>query len=331
MKKIIFDINGNDNGIGSQIEASFLFLKSNPNYEITLIGNKEEILKFQEKQNFKHEKLVIIDNKIAVDKELSPRENFKINNSMNKGLDVLKENKGDAFLSSGDSASLLFSSSMKLKKIKGIDRAAFMPVIPTIHKSKKFVLLDVGANLNIKAEHLVQWAILANVFVKEILKQENPKISILNIGTEDNKGYDYHIEANKMLKERKDINYYGFIEPRYLLEGMVDVVLCDGYAGNIALKSLEGTVLSFLKLIKGSLTKTTGRKILAAGLKGAFNDIKEHLDYRNVGSAWVVGVNGIIIKTHGSSDTKSYLGALNQIKIFIESNAKEKIIDSVKI
>lgn len=321
MKKIIFDALGNDNGIKASLEASKAFLEQNQDFQIQLIADKKEVETFA----IKHENLIIIDNSVSVDKTKSPKENYKAKNSMNQGIDMLKNNEAQAFLSSGDSASLLFSSSIRLKKFSGIERAAFMPILPTIKKNKKALLLDVGANLNIKAEHLIQWAKFTNVFAQQILDIENPRISILNIGTEDNKGFDFHIEANKQLKEISDLNYIGFLEPREILENKADIILSDGYAGNVALKTIEGTVLSFLKLIKTNLTKTLLRKILATMLRPAFNDIKEYFDYRNVGSAWVIGLNGIIIKTHGSSDKKAYLGALNQIKTFINKNALEKL------
>lgn len=321
MKKIIFDALGNDNGIKASLEASKEFLDNNPDYKIHLIADKKDVLAF----NILHPNLIIVNNNITVDKNKSAKENYKINNSMNQGINLLVQKKANAFVTSGDSASLLLSSSIKLKKFKGIERAAFMPIMPTINKNEKVLLLDVGANLHIKAEHLVQWAKFATVFAQEILDVAKPRISILNIGVEDNKGFDYHIQAHKELKKDKKLNYIGFIEPRYILENKTDIIISDGYAGNIALKTTEGTVLSFLKLMKKSLTKSLYRKVLAKLLTPAFKDLKEHFDYRNVGSAWVIGLNGIIIKTHGSSDKKAYLGALNQIKVFIEKDALTKL------
>ncbi|MGL4343479.1 MAG: phosphate acyltransferase PlsX [Metamycoplasmataceae bacterium] len=321
MNKIIFDIMGNDNGIEPAILATKNFLKINPNYKVILIGDKNLI----DNYDLDLSRVEIIDVKLEVKKNTNPRDNLKQENSMNIALNLLKENHGDALISSGDSASLLVSSMLHLRKIEGIDRPSFMPIIPTILENKRFLLLDVGANLSVKSEHLVQWAKMANIFSQTILDVPNPNLFLLNIGTEDNKGYEVQIEANKILKNEKNINYKGFIEPRYLLEGEADIIIADGYAGNIALKTLEGTILSFLKLMKRNLFKNIYRKILSLMLKKAFVDIKEHLDYRNVGSAWVLGVNGIVLKTHGASDDKAYLGALNQVKEFIEKDAFNKI------
>ncbi|MGL4183744.1 MAG: phosphate acyltransferase PlsX [Metamycoplasmataceae bacterium] len=325
MKKIIFDIQGNDNGIDASLSASKDFIKNNNNnYKIILVGDEKEILE-KEPSFLNNNQIEIINVLEVVNKDLSPLENLRIDNSMNIALKLLKDGEGDGVISSGDSGSFLVSSMFILKKINNIERAAFMPIIPTILENKKFILLDVGANISVKENHLVQWAKMGNIFSKEILNISDPKVYLLNIGTEDNKGLEPQIKANKILKEDKTINYQGFIEPRSLLEGEADVVISDGYAGNITLKTLEGTILSFLKLMKKNLTKNIFRKISTLTLKGAFKEIKEHLDYRNVGSAWVLGVDGIVLKTHGSSDKKAYLGALNQMKNFIEKDALVKI------
>ncbi|MGL5308472.1 MAG: phosphate acyltransferase PlsX, partial [Metamycoplasmataceae bacterium] len=248
-------------------------------------------------------------------------------NSMNTALNLLKDNAVDACISPGDSARLMSSSIFILKRLEGISRPAFMPIFPTVIKKKKFLMLDVGANLDINPEHLVQWAKLGQAFSKAVLKIENPKVSILNVGTEENKGFEAHGIANKQLLELRDegiMNYVGFVEGRDLLAGDVDVVVTDGYAGNICLKTMEGVIINFQKLIKQNLTSNLFRKICALFLKSAFNDVKEHLDYRNVGAAWVIGVEGIVIKCHGSSDHKSYNGALEQVKLALDANALEE-------
>lgn len=320
--KIIFDINGNDNGIKAAITASLEFVKNNLNYKIILVGNKKEISKYANES----ERIEFFDSPTPVIKDNNVIGSYKENNSMNDALKLLKKGEGSAVLSSSDSAKYLSSALMILKRIPGIDRPAFMSVLPTIFKDKKVLLLDEGANLQVKPEYLVQWANVASIFSQEILSIPKPKVAILNIGTESNKGFDHHKEANQiLLNSSNSFEYKGFIESRYILEGEVDVVVTDGYAGNIALKSLEGTVLSFSKLMKSTLTKNLYRKMMALSLKKSFKDIKEHLDYRNVGAAWILGINGIVIKAHGSSDKKAYLGALSQIANAIEADALNKM------
>ena len=322
-KTIIFDLNGNDNGILAGVEAAKIFCQNHPDYQIILVGNQDEISQIIEP----NEQIQIHHSPNQVSKDVANLTTcFKEDNSMNAALNLLKEQKGAAVLSSGDSGKYLMSSLMILKRLPNVNRPAFMSIIPTILANKKFLLLDEGANLHTSSDHLVQWAKLGAIFAKTILNVENPKVGIVNIGTEDYKGYEFHQEANQILKTtQNDFDYLGFVETRKLLEGFCDVAVADGFTGNITLKTLEGTVLAFLKLIKNQLTKTTMRKLATAFLKNAFGEIKEQLDYRNVGAAWILGINGIVIKAHGSSDQKAYLGALNQIKIAIETNALEKL------
>ena len=324
MKKIAFDVMGNDNGVEDGIKAAMTFVDQNIDYSIILIGDENEINKYL----IKGERIIVMHNPNLVDKYSSLKSAHTEDNSMTMALKLLKDGKVDGCISPGDSARLMVSSIFILKRLPGIFRPAFMPVFPTINKGQKFVMLDVGANLEINTDYLIQWAKLGSLFAKTVLKIENPKVSILNVGTENNKGFAEHQEANIELmkqKENNEINYIGFIEGRDLLSGKSDVVVTDRYAGNIALKSMEGAILNFQKIIKNHLTSNIFRKINAFLLKGAFKDIKEHLDYRNVGAAWIIGVNGVVVKCHGSSDEKGYQGSLLQIKNTIDSNALEEI------
>ena len=323
MKKIAFDVMGNDNGVEAAIIASMQFVKKYNDYAIVLVGDENLI----NKTLIPHERISVVNNPNDIDKTSSLRSAHLDNNSMTTTLKLLKEGEVDACLSSGDSGRLMISSIFLLKRLKGISRPAFMPIFPCIIKDKKFVMLDVGANLDINAEHLVQWAKLGVAFASTVLKAPNPRVSILNVGTEDDKGFEAHHVAHaelKKLKETNEMNYLGFIEGRDILEGKVDVIVSDGYAGNIALKSMEGAILNFQKIIKENSTSNIFRKINALMLKKAFNNIKEHLDYRNVGAAWIIGVDGIIIKCHGSSDAKAYQGALMQLKQGLDMNALEE-------
>ncbi len=327
-RTIIFDVMGNDNGVRAGVLAARDFIEKNIEYKIILVGDKNEINKYCEES----EKIKIVDNPNVVQKNNEDLINaHREDNSMNTALKLLKDGEGAGVLSSGDSGKYLASAMMIIKRLPLASRPAFVSIIPTIKQDKKFLLLDEGANLNTTEEYLVQWSKLAAAFSKSILKVENPKVAILNIGTEDYKGFEHHQKANKILLESKNkFDYVGFIESRYLLEGNVDVVVADGYGGNMTLKALEGTVLSFTKLLKNNINKNIWRKFCAFLMKKTFKDVKEQLDYRNVGAAWILGINGIVIKSHGSSDVKAYLGALNQIKNAIESDALNKFKKSLE-
>lgn len=325
MKTIAFDLMGSDGKISESIAAINEFLTKNQDYKIFLVGDKLEIEKYLNPQFINENKVEILnETRVAKANENNIREISKQTTSMSVALDLVSDNKASAILSAGDSGTYLGLATLKIKRLNNVSRAAFMPMIPTLKENKFFLLLDAGANLVVKPEYFDQWAIISSTFYKNLFNIDSPTVGLVNIGTEEYKGFDYHTEANLLLKENKNINYKGFIETRDLLKGEIDIVLADGYAGNITLKTMEGTVLNFSKLLKEKLTKKIIRKILSLLLKPAFKEVKERLDYRNIGAAWVIGLNGIVIKSHGSSDKKAYLGALNQIKLAIESDILNK-------
>ncbi|WP_029513486.1 phosphate acyltransferase PlsX [Mycoplasmopsis primatum] len=327
--KIAFDVNGNDNGPEAAVIASCAFLKLNKNYEITLIGSENEINSALSKIKNKPENLKIINNPNIPSDVKNFHKSLREDTSMNMAIDLVANGKADAVLSSGDSGTYLGCTTFKLKRLPNVSRSAFMPLMPTII-GRKFLLLDVGANIETKSEYLVEWAKIANVYARALLNTTNPRVSLINIGTEDYKGLEIVKNANEVLKNDKFLNYRGFIEPRALLEGTTDVAIIDGYGGNLVLKSLEGAILSFKKLLKSKIMISPIRKLGYLFLKGAFKDVAETLDYRNVGAAWVIGLNGVAIKCHGSSDSKAYIGALNQVKLALENNILQAVKNAIK-
>ncbi|AIA29660.1 phosphate acyltransferase [Mycoplasmopsis californica] len=328
--KIAFDINGNDNGIFAAIQASVEFAQKNPHFNIILIGPQSQIQDLiTEKYSTFPQNISIIDNPNIASNPDNIRASLHEDTSMNQAIELVKNQQADAVLSSGNSGLYLATSTFKLKRLPNISRAAFMPIIPTII-GRKFLLLDVGANIDSKSDFLVEWAKIANVFAKVILNTQKPNIALINIGTEDSKGTEVVREAHQILKNDKSLNYIGFREPRDILNYVCDVAVIDGYGGNLVLKSLEGAILSFKKLLKEKIMMTPTRKLGFLLAKNAFRDVAETLDYRNVGAAWVIGVNGVAIKSHGSSDSKAYLGALNQIKIALENNILAKVKKAIE-
>lgn len=321
MKTIAFDLNGNDNGVRAGIEAVIEFVKVNLDYIFILVGDKKEISKYVKDT----ERIKIIDKPELATSTKGALAARKSDSSMATAIRLVKDGKAQAVISSGDSGSYLSMTTLILKRMKGIKRPAFMPVMPTITKNNNFVMMDVGANLETTSDMLVQWSYLGNSFAKSALEISKPRVGIINIGTEPTKGFIWQQEAAKVLAKDKKINFVGFVEPRNLLKGVVDVAVVDGYAGNMILKTMEGTSLTLLSLLKEKLMSKTKYKIGALLSKGAFKGVKDQLDYRNVGAAWVMGLNGLAIKTHGSSDKKSYLGAFGQIANAFNTSTLEKI------
>lgn len=324
MYRIAFDVNGNDNGVSAAVSASVQFLKDNDDYEIILVGDESSINVELKKIEGIPDSLRIVNNPNLPSDVKNIHKSLRENTSMNTAIDLVVDGKADAVISSGDSGTYLACATFKLKRLQGVSRSAFMPLMPTV-VGRKFLLLDVGANIECKSEYLVEWAKIANVYARTLLNIVNPRVSLINIGTEDYKGLEIVKEASQLLKDNKFINYIGYTEPRYLLDGATDVAVIDGYGGNLVLKSLEGAILSFKNLLKDKIMAKLIRKFGYLFLKGAFKDVAETLDYRNVGAAWLIGLNGLSIKCHGNSDTKAYLGALNQIKLVIKNNVLEAI------
>ncbi len=322
MKTIAFDTLGNDNGPLDGLLAVQDFIASNKDYKFILVGDKSKIMQVFPVEQANVE---IVDCAKEIQGELGARAARGEQNSMSIAVDLVKDKKADAVISAGNSGAYLSLATLSLKRMTGIKRPAFMPIFPTIVKGKKFILMDAGANLEVDAQIITQWALLGNAFSKTVLGVENPKVGILNVGTEDEKGFAWAREANQSLKADKDLNYVGFIESRELLKAVVDVAIIDGYGGNLILKTMEGTALAMLSLIKQSLQSKLIYKIGALLAKNGFLVVKETLDYRNVGAAWVIGLNGLALKVHGSSDKKAYMGAFGQIKQALDKNALEQL------
>lgn len=319
--KIAFDVQNNENSLVHAVKAANLFAKNNPNYHLVLVGDEDKIKTYVEKLD----NISILDEKsIAVKQDKSIRHAHKEQNSMNVAIDLLANKQVDALLSPAESSLILASSFFKLPKLPNIERPAFMPMIPTI-SDLPFLMVDVGANVVVKPQYLAQWAQIASLFFENLYNFKKPKVAIVNIGVEQNKGLEFHSEAYQILSQQSDLNFVGFVEPKYLLDADVQVFVCDGYAGNLILKTLEGAMLSVFKLLKQTLMSSTRGKVAGILAKPSLYKIKEKFDYRNVGAAWIVGLDGIALKAHGSSDEQAFLGALNQVKIALESQILQKI------
>ncbi len=327
MITISFDVMGNDFGVKSAVMASLLFVQKNPKYKIILVGDKKQINK---ELKFKHDRIKIIHCPITANIKKGAMVVRDKTTSMYKAIKLVQEKKADIVLSAGSSAGYIAYATLMLKRLPGVTRPAFMPVFPTNKTNKRFVMMDVGATLEVTGELLYQWGKIGSIFAREILKIENPRVSIVNVGIEKGKGLPFHNEAYDLLINDKEINFIGFSEARSLLTHTTDVAVIDGYAGNMILKSMEGTGLIIGNTLKEELKKNPFRMFGALLTKGAFKKLKSTLDFRTVGAAWVIGVDGIVIKCHGSSDEKAFAGAFGQIKEAMNTNAMDKIRKAIQ-
>lgn len=245
--KIALDVMGFENNISEAIKATRKFVKKYNDVNVILVGDSKQI-----KPLIKENEFEICHAKDVIQMNTSPIQALRMNeSSMYKAVELVKNNVADGILSAGSTACYVTIIRFLLNPIENLARTGFMPFLPTTIKGKYFVIIDVGANKECEGQDLYNFAKMANIYFKSVENIPNPSIGVINIGTEANKGFEYHHIANDMLSNDKELNYVGFVEPRELMQGIVDIAICDGYTGNLVLKSLEGG----LKALSISLKK----------------------------------------------------------------------------
>jgi glycerol-3-phosphate acyltransferase PlsX len=308
--KIVLDAFGSDNAPYPEIEGAILALKENFCDSIVLVGKKDIISKELEKYFYDKNRLEILDASevITMDDSASAAVRSKKNSSLVKGLDFCKQGKGDAFVSAGNTGAVMAASLFAYGRIKNVKRPAIAITLPT--KGKPEIVLDVGANVDCSVENLVQFAELGSLYSKFLFDINTPKVALLNIGEEDKKGNILSKTTHKELSESNTINFVGNIEGKDLLKGIVDVVVCDGFVGNVMLKTIEGAAISIFEIMKEQFKKDWIAKIGALLSYPVFSYLKKKLDHSEYGGALLVGLNGITIIGHGRSNAKAIKNAI---------------------
>ncbi len=325
--KIIVDAMGGDNAPDEIIKGAVEAAKE-IDATIVLVGNakiiKDRLDKLEKRDNIKvkHASEVISNEEIPT-KAIKTKKD----SSMVVGLNMIKEKEGEVFISAGSTGALLTGALLNVGRIKGISRPALCPTLPS--QKGPFVIVDAGANTNCRPDYLVQFAHMGNIYCKNVLGIKNPRVGLLNIGTEAEKGNDLTKATYELLKKEK-FNFIGNIEGRDLMPGNVDVVVCDGFTGNVMLKTIEGFGLAVFGILKDSITKGLRRKIGALFLKPALKEIKHKMDYTEYGGALLLGINGGIIKCHGTSKAKEIRSAILQAYEFEKTNTIENIKEAIK-
>jgi len=326
--KIAIDVMGGDKAPYETIKGGIEALKETE-CEIVLIGDSDIIEKELLKYSYDHDRISIIHASEIIDNEDKPVRAIKKkdDSSMVVGLKLLRKREIDGFVSAGNTGALLAGSLLKVGRIKGIDRPALGVAIPTV---KGFsVLLDSGANVECKPRNLREFAIMGGIYSRYVLSVENPKVGLVNVGTEEEKGTAMIKEAYGMIKEDKTINFAGNIEGRTILDGEVDVIVCDGFTGNVLLKFLEGMAKSFGTLLKDVFLSSFKTKIGALLIKSELGIFKKKLDYKEYGGAPLLGINGNVVKAHGSSDSRAIKNAIKYAEKFAYSNVTDKIFEAI--
>jgi glycerol-3-phosphate acyltransferase PlsX len=330
--KILIDAMGGDHSPDEVIKGCVECINELES-EIIMIGDEkiinQKIKDIYNKNNIKElsDRIKIVNSTEVITNEESPTEaiKHKKNSSMVVGFNMLKEGKGDVFLSAGSTGAFMTGGLLIVGRIPGIDRPALCPILPT-YDGKGFMLIDCGANTNCRAINLVQFAKMGTIYMKNVMNVESPRVGLLNIGAEEGKGNDLTKEVYLKLEEDKEVNFYGNIEGRDIFDGNVDIVVTDGFTGNITLKTIEGLGGMVNKLLKEELLKNLYTKLIALLLKPALKKFKKRLDYSEYGGALLLGINKPIIKCHGSAKAKIIKLTLLQA----ESFAKHRVVETIK-
>lgn len=323
MINVIVDAFGGDNAPDAVIEGSIMAVQS-LGVKVTLVGNEALINSAAEKHNLSLNGIDVVNAETVIDIHEEPTEVIKGKKdcSMAVGLQFLHDGKGDAFVSAGSTGALVVGATFIAKRLRGVKRAALAPIMPG--KDGFFMMLDGGANTECRPEALVQFAIMGSAYMEKVMNISNPRVGLLNIGAEDTKGRDLEVEAYKLLKD-SPVNFVGNIEARDMPFSKCDVLVADGYTGNIALKLYEGMGIYFAKTLKGMLTKNFKTKLAAGLLMDQVNEFKKSMDYSEVGGAVLMGISAPVIKAHGSSDGKAFFNAIRQAKECVETGVTERI------
>lgn len=329
--KIALDVMGGDYGPIETVRGAISALEEIKAIEkIYLVGKEKEIEKELSKYQYDKNKIEIYNatEVIGMDEDPVVAVRGKKDSSMNVTLDLVKKEVAGASVSAGNTGALITASQLKLKRIPGILRPCIATVFP--REKGNMIVLDVGANSDCKPEFLTQFALLGSKYAEIILGINNPKVALLNIGSEEGKGNELTRESYTLLSKQSSINFTGNIEPNYLLNSDIDVVVTDGYTGNILLKATEGTAKFIIEFLKREIGKSVVAKIGALLLKPIFRELKKNMDSSEYGGAIFIGLNHISVKAHGSSDSKAIKNAIKAACKFIEADFVEKIKQEIK-
>ena len=339
--RIAVDVMGGDHGCGVIIAGVKRALEEQKDIStIYLVGNRADIHAALPEGGFRDHRVKVVHATEVIEMEDKPVVALrkKKDSSIGRAAELVSEGKADALVSLGNTGGIFAAGTFKIGRIPGVDRGCIATVIPR-HDSE-FVLLDSGANVECKPLHLAQFAVMGSVYSREILKRKNPRIGILSIGTEDTKGNDLTLETFKLCK-KLDLNFIGNVEGHDLFKDHVDVVVCDGFVGNIVLKTVESLAVAMFSMLKRELMHSAQRKLGAYLAKGAFHSIRRRMDPEVYGGAPMLGFNGLISKSHASARERAVTSAIrvtaNAVKTHINQTiacdiaAANKILEVEKI
>ena len=323
--KIALDAMGGDHAPEEIVKGAYKAAEEFDFVEkIFLVGNQDILKGFKES---KHEKIEIVHASEVIEMDEHPANSYrkKKDASITVATAMVKKGEADAVVSAGSTGAQLVAAIFGLGRIKGIKRPAIGSIVPTMQGGK--LLVDAGANTNVDVDNLLQFAQMGSIYMTCMMNIAEPKVGLINNGSEETKGTELTQAAYQALKTAKGISFYGNIEGRDVPQGVCDVMVCDGFTGNVVLKTMEGMGKAIVKMLKEELMASTRNKMGALLAKPAFDSLKKRMDYSDYGGAPLLGVQGVSIVCHGSSDAKAVANGIKAAHIALESGFVKKISD----
>lgn len=327
--RIVVDVMGGDHGPEVLIEGVRLALEDNSKIsELFLVGREDEIHAAMKNTDCRDRRIRIVNASEVLTMEDKPVEGLrrKKDCSILRAVDLVKEGKADAIISTGNTGGIVAASTIRLRPIAGIDRPAIATVIPA--PENDFVLIDSGASVECKPHHLLHFAVMGKIYSQQVLGYKNPRVGILSNGTEPNKGTELTQEAYKLC-QRANFNFIGYIEGHDLFHNEVDVVVCDGFIGNVVLKTIESFARGLVGWLKNELSKNPKRMLGAMLASNALRTIKRRMDPDGPGGAPLLGLNGTVMKVHGSAKAKAMMNAIRVTGDAVAHQINQSIRDEI--
>lgn len=323
--KVALDAMGGDNAPREIVKGAVEAVKEDERIQVILTGKEALVQAELDRYEYNKERIQVVNADEVISNDEAPvmaiRE--KKNSSIVVALNMVKKGEADAFVSAGSTGAILVGSQLVVGRIRGIERAPLAPLIPTMNGVS--LLIDCGANVDARASHLVQFAKMGSLYMEHVIGVPQPRVAIVNIGAEEEKGNMLVKETYPLLKNCNEINFIGSIEARDIPYGKADVIVCEAFVGNVILKLYEGVAGVLVKQIKDGLMSTTISKVGAALAKPALKKTLKALDASEYGGAPMLGLNGLVVKTHGSSSSTEVKNSIIQCALFKEQNINEKI------